>query len=137
MKTIFKLALSLFLALGVFSGCSASSGGAEFLGKEKESDIKKHLVVGKTTKDDIFKRWGKPQNRLDNRHAKKKNTEDIYSYQYQKSQAGYTAFIPLPVSASKSESIIKYLYLGFDKNDKLTEYWFEEYNNDSTSKSLY
>jgi outer membrane protein assembly factor BamE (lipoprotein component of BamABCDE complex) len=103
---------SILLSLIGFSGCSVKTGNSN-LENMSQTHIKKEIIKGKTTKDEIRKMLGEPFNT-----SILMNGDESWTYMFSKSKSSF--FVPATSSSGKT------LFIIFDKNGIVKNYSFSK-----------
>ena len=146
MKIFSKMALAALIAVG-FVGCATTTGNA-IIGQKTEVELTSSVIVGKTTKKEVYEMYGEPtksfgkinaamigkgatntailDGRIENEEYKVSNPKTTSLIMYMHSSSTNNSYNPLAgvFMAKEASATIKAFYIGFDENDVVTERWY-------------
>lgn len=138
MKVISKLgtAAVAFVAICGFVACTSTTSGNTSIAQKSEFELKESVIVGKTTKRQVYEMLGEPTKNFgvvsgsgyygDYKISNPKTT-NLVRYDYnEKESGGVKNYIPVVSSYMSKDSSVKQkaFYVGFDDNDIVTERWY-------------
>ncbi len=162
MKIFSKMALVALMAVG-FVACSTTTIGNKVIAKKSEFELKDSVIVGKTTKRQVYEMYGEPTKnfgKLDKKMINKgasgravlvgriedeewkvsnpKTTSLIMYLHTTNSYDGSKKYIPFAGAFMSEDASVtkKAFYIGFDDNDVATERWYSTEQVDGSRKQI-
>ena len=159
MKIFSQMALAAVMAV-VFAGCSGTTIGNSIIGQKNEVELTSSVIVGKTTKKEVYEMYGEPTKtfgkisaemigkattsreqltgRIDNEEWKVSNPKTTSLIMYMHQNAKNNSYNPLAGIFMDKEvsTTIKAFYIGFDENDVVTERWYSTQKIDGTKSAF-
>lgn len=163
MKNFSHLALVAVMAVGFvagFTGCAGTSVGNKLIAEKNEVELTGSVIVGKTTKKEVYEMYGEPTKsfgkinaeligkatssreqltgRIDNEEWKVSNPKTRSLIMYMHSSAKNNSYNPLAGIFMEKEvsTTIKAFYIGFDENDVVTERWYSTQKLEGTKSAF-
>lgn len=155
MKVFSKLGATLvaFVAIWGFVACSSATSGNKALGQKSEFELKDSVVIGKTTKRQVYELLGEPTRnfgiidaemiqqgtRFGDYKVSNPNTRGLIMYSYNaKESGGAKNLIPIVSDYMSKDSSVteKFFYVGFDENDIVTERWYSTQRTESSEQNV-
>lgn len=119
MKKTVLLSLVLVASLG-----ACASSGNKSVAKTNNDEVRKEIVVGKTTKKDVEAKYGKPQG-----IESSSNGGEVWTYSYSQAQTDVVGMIPVvSLFAGGIDSNTKTVTITFDKKGVARDVKFNEQN---------
>lgn len=159
MKIFSKMALAALMAVG-FVGCAGTTIGNAIIGEKNEVELTSSVIVGKTTKKEVYEMYGEPtksfgkinaamigkgttdaailHGRIDNEEYKVSNPKTTSLIMYMHQNAKNNSYNPLAGIFMDKEvsTTIKAFYIGFDENDIVSERWYSTQKIDGTKSAF-
>ncbi len=160
MKVFSQMALAALMAVG-FVGCSGTTIGNAIIGEKNEVELTSSVIVGKTTKKEVYEMYGEPtksfgkinaamigkgandreilvRGRIDNEEWKISNPKTTSLIMYMHQNAKNNSYNPLAGIFMDKEvsTTIKAFYIGFDENDIVSERWYSTQKIDGTKSAF-
>lgn len=150
MKTFSKLgaAFVAFVAIFGFVACSSTTSGNKALAQKSEFELKDSVVVGKTTKRQVYELLGEPSKnfgmveqglRYGDYKVSNQKTTSLIMYVYSaKESGGAKNMIPIVSEYMSKDSSVtdKSFYVGFDNNDIVTERWYSSQKTETSDTNI-
>ena len=159
MKIFSQMALAAVMAV-IFAGCSGTTIGNSIIGQKNEVELTSSVIVGKTTKKEVYEMYGEPtksfgkinadmigkgttdsailHGRIDNEEYKVSNpkTTSLIMYMHQNTKSN--SYNPLAgiFMDKEASTTVKAFYIGFDENDVVTERWYSTQKVDGTKSAF-
>ncbi len=155
MKLFSKLgaAIVAFVAVFGFVACASTTSGNKALSQKSEFELKDAVVVGKTTKRQVYELLGEPSKnfgiidaemiakgaRFGDYKVSNPKTRGLIMYAYSaKESGGAKNLIPVvsDYMSKDTSTTEKVFYVGFDDNDIVTERWYSTQRTDSSETNI-
>lgn len=151
--------LAALMVVG-FIGCAGTTVGNKIIGEKNEVELTSSVIVGKTTKKEVYEMYGEPtksfgkinaemigkgttnqailHGRIDNEEYKVSNPKTTSLIVYMHQNAKSNSYNPLAGIFMDKEvsTTIKAFYIGFDENDIVSERWYSTQKIDGNKSAF-